>query len=149
MRILKYARVTLETYSDVRRVSKEIWSGHRALFLPETQPGEAEDVLDIDLILHFGMVALGDDGVPADSAALKKLGLPATLSTWLDIETAWRGMKNKFSDATTLVSDDAGNSFCEFRLYSSLAESLLTESLREKAGHVAFQHVPQVQKIPN
>lgn len=46
-------------------------------------------------------------------------------------------------DALTCVSDDAGLYFCEFRLYSSLAEPLLNNSYREKSGRVVFQHLPQ------
>ena len=69
VRIFKYARVTRDTYDDVRRVSKEIWGGQRSLFLPKSssdeiihspgpQSGEREETLDCSLILHLGMVAL-------------------------------------------------------------------------------------------
>ena len=76
IRILKYARVTRDTYADVRRVSKEIWNGQRPLFLPSPPFGETEEKLDIDYILHLGMVAVarrdgyelpGDDGQYVDS----------------------------------------------------------------------------------
>ncbi|KAF2009094.1 hypothetical protein BU24DRAFT_429030 [Aaosphaeria arxii CBS 175.79] len=46
-------------------------------------------------------------------------------------------------DVPIHVSDDAGLYFCEFRLYSSLAETLLQECYSGKRGHVAFQHLPQ------
>lgn len=59
IQILKYACVTRDTYEDVRRVSKEIWGGRRSLFLPEPQPDEEKYNVDISLILHLGMVALG------------------------------------------------------------------------------------------
>ncbi|PVH81578.1 hypothetical protein DL98DRAFT_570964 [Cadophora sp. DSE1049] len=163
IRIWKYSRVTRDTFSDVRRVSQDIWGGRRDLFLPVPQPSEKEEIIDIDVILHFGMVAFGwpesfrfetvarrdgyekpgDDGQYVDSAALQRLGLPKTLNTCFDIEAAWRGVKEKFPDATTVVSNDAGQYFCEFRLYSSLSEPLLTSSLRKKAGRVVFQHLPQ------
>lgn len=116
IRIWKYGRVTRDTYSDVRQVSQDIWGGRRDFFLPVPQPSEKEEVLDIDVILHFGMVAFGwpesfrfetvarrdgyekpgDDGQYVDSAALKRLGLPKTLNTCFDIEAAWRGVKAKF-----------------------------------------------------
>lgn len=41
------------------------------------------------------------------------------------------------------LSHDAGLYFCEFRLYSSLAEPLLTESHKKKCGRTVFQHLPQ------
>ena len=117
IKIFKYARVTRDTYEDVRRVSKEIWGGQRALFLPEPGPNDTEEKVDIDVILHLGMVALGwgpdqfrfetiarrdgyelpgDDGKYVDSRKLKELGLPETLATSFDIEAAWRKVKEKF-----------------------------------------------------
>ena len=117
IRIFKYARVTRDTYEDVRRVSKEIWGGQRSLFLPKAPSCETEEKLDVSLILHLGMVALGwrpdqfrfetvarrdgyelpgDDGQYVDSKALKDLGLPKTLTTSFDIEAAWQKVKEKF-----------------------------------------------------
>ncbi|KAL8670304.1 MAG: hypothetical protein Q9224_007683 [Gallowayella concinna] len=164
IKIFKYARVTRDTYEDVRRVSKEIWSGQRSLFLPKSQADETDEKLDVSLILHLGMVALGweidqfrfetvarrdgyelpgDDGQHVDSKALEELGLPKTLTTCFNIEAAWRNVKAKFPDHPIYLSHDAGLYFCEFRLYSSLAEPLLSESYREKAGRTVFQHLPQ------
>lgn len=117
IKIFKFVRVTRDTYEDVRRVSKEIWDGKRSLFSPEPQPGEEEDNLDISLILHLGMVALGwrpdqfrfetvarrdgyklagDDGQYVDSKELRELGLPETLNTSFDIEAAWRSVNERF-----------------------------------------------------
>ena len=42
------------------------------------------------------------------------------------------------------LSHDAGRHFCEFRLYSSLAEPLLTKEHEKKRGRTVFQHLPQV-----
>ena len=113
IRVLKYYRDTLDTYTDVRFVSNDIWGGNRSRFLPAAQPGEEEHV-DVDFILHLGMIALGwdpnqfrfetlarrdgyklpgDDGKHVDSDYLKSLGLPEFLSTSLDIEAAWRKVK--------------------------------------------------------
>ncbi|KAL2068166.1 hypothetical protein VTL71DRAFT_16264 [Oculimacula yallundae] len=170
IRILKFARVTRDMYEDVRRTSAEIWGGRRALFLPEPAASEKEDIVDVSMVLHLGMVALGwnpnvfrfetiarregyklpgDDGKHIDSKELKDLGLPETLHTSFDIEAAWRKVKDQYplkilyQDPDTSVSDDAGLYFCEFRLYSSLAEPLLNEKLRNKSGRVVFQHLPQ------
>ena len=117
IRIFKYARVTRDTYEDVRRVSKEIWGGQRSLFLPKPRPGETEEKLDVSLILHLGMVALGwgpdqfrfetvsrrdgyelpgDDGQYVNSKELKELGLPKTLATSFDVEAAWRKVREQF-----------------------------------------------------
>ncbi|KAK8067310.1 hypothetical protein PG997_014057 [Apiospora hydei] len=158
IRILKYGRDTRDMYEDVRRVSREIWGGARSLFLPEPLPGEEDEShVDIDLILHMGMIALGgdptqflfetvarrddyelagDDGKLVDSDQLKCLGLPETLQTSFNIEAAWRKVHQDHPD-------DAGLYFCEFRLYSSLAEPLLTEAFRAKKGRVLFLHLPQ------
>ncbi|OBT60956.1 hypothetical protein VE03_09762 [Pseudogymnoascus sp. 23342-1-I1] len=164
IRILKYARDTRDTYEDVRRVSKDIWGGQRTMF--SRMPGleEKEGHVDVDLILHLGMVALGwrtdmfrfetmarrdgyklpgDDGQFVNSDYLQKLGLPTSLETSFDVEAGWRKVKEKFPDTPSCVSDDAGLYFCEFRLYSSLAEPLLTPSFREKSGRVVFEHLPQ------
>lgn len=86
-------------------------------FWPAPQSGETEEKVDIDRILHLGMVALGwspdqfrfetiarrdgydlpgDDGQYADSNALKELGLPETLTPSLIIDAAWRKVKDKF-----------------------------------------------------
>ena len=121
IRFFKYARVTRDTYQDVRRVSKEIWGGQRSLFLPKPEEGESEERLDVSLILHLGMVALGwrpdqfrfetvarrdgyelpgDDGQYVDSKELKELGLPKTLASSLDIESAWRVVRGKFPVST-------------------------------------------------
>lgn len=117
IKIFKYARVTRDAYEDVRRVSKEIWSGQRALFLPRPEPNDTEEKVEISVILHLGMVALGwapdqfrfetiarrdgyelpgDDGQHVDSKQLKELGLPESLATSFDIEAAWRKVKEKF-----------------------------------------------------
>ncbi|KAK4159041.1 hypothetical protein QBC43DRAFT_327938 [Cladorrhinum sp. PSN259] len=163
IRILKYYRDTLDTYTDVRFVSHDIWAGKRSQFLPK--PSETEDEhVDIDLILHLGMIALdwdpdqfrfetiarrdgyglpGDDGKHVDSAELKALGLPDTLSTSLDVEAAWQKVKKQYPHVTTCVSDDAGLYFCEFRLYSSLAEPCLVKEFGNKRGRTVFQHIPQ------
>ncbi|KAK8137475.1 pyroglutamyl-peptidase [Apiospora sp. TS-2023a] len=152
-------------YEDVRRVSREIWSGDRSLLLPEPEPGEdKESHVEIDFILHLGMISLGgdptqfrfetvarrdgyelegDDGKLVDSGQLKALGLPETLATSFDVEAAWRKVGQDHPQVTCCVSNDAGLYFCEFRLYSSLAEPLLTESCREKEGRVLFLHLPQ------
>ena len=159
IRIRKYQRDTRDTYEDVRKVSKEIWGGSAVLF------GEKEgDLIDIDIILHFGMIALGwdpnqfrfetvarrdgyslpgDDNKPVDSGELERLSLPTVLTTSLDVKGAWRQVQDKFPDVKTYVSDDAGLYFCEFRLYSSLAEVILTENLHNKKGHTSFLHLPQ------
>jgi hypothetical protein len=115
--IHKYARTTHDTYTDVRRVSKEIWSGggQRSLFLPELGVGEEDDnTLDIDFILHLGMEVRdeffgfetrarregykkpGDDGVYVDSAELEKEGLPAELYPKFDVEAAYEHVKSLF-----------------------------------------------------
>lgn len=50
---------------------------------------------------------------------------------------------DRHKDVTSCVSGDAGLYFCEFRLYSSLAEPLLCKELEDKKGRVVFQHLPQ------
>ncbi len=111
IRILKDYRDTLDTYTDVRFVSNDIWSGKRSRFLPAAQPGEIDEHADVDFILHLGIIALGwdpdqfrfetiarrdgyklpgDDGKHVDSDYLKSLGLLEVLSTSLDVEAAWR-----------------------------------------------------------
>jgi hypothetical protein len=102
IRILKYYRDTLDTYTDVRFVSRDIWGGKRSRFLPAPQPGDTEKHVDVDFILHLGTIALGwdpdqlrfgtvarrdgyklpgDDGKHVDSDGLKAFGLPELLST--------------------------------------------------------------------
>ncbi|KAK8127092.1 pyroglutamyl-peptidase [Apiospora kogelbergensis] len=164
IRILKYARDTHDTYEDVRRVSHDIWDGERPLFLPKPGPGEDERHVEIDAVLHLGMIALGgdptqfrfetiarrdgyelpgDDGTHVDSDELRRLGLPESLRTSFDVEAAWRRVQQEHPGVVSCVSDDAGLYFCEFRFYSSLAETLLTERFRAKEGRVLFQHLPQ------
>ncbi|KAK4083822.1 uncharacterized protein Triagg1_1484 [Trichoderma aggressivum f. europaeum] len=171
IRIFKYFRDTLDTYDDVRYVSRDMWSGRRSLFLPEPEPIENEEHVDVDFILHLGMIALGwdsnqsrfettarrdgynlhgDDGKLVDSDQLRQLGLPETLST----EYLYLALANFFlkirilwgtdapEDVTSCVSEDAVY-FCEVRLYSSLAEPLLCKELEDKNGRVVFQHLPQ------
>jgi hypothetical protein len=111
--IRKYARVTRDTYTDVRRVSKEIWSGQRSLFLPELAAGEDDNILDIDFILHLGMEVRDeffgfetrarrkgyepeDDGIHVDSAGLTDEGLPEELCPKLDVEAAYEHVKSSF-----------------------------------------------------
>lgn len=126
IRIWKYYRDTLDTYDDVRRVSREIWTGEISSFtevseteLAASSPQKKKSTghVDIDLILHLGMAALGypsdefhfetiarrdgyvlpgDDGKVVDSEQLKSLGLPEILSTSFDVEAAWRQVKQKF-----------------------------------------------------
>lgn len=193
IRIFKYFRDTLDTYDDVRYVSRDIWSGKRSLFLPKPEPNDKEEHIDVDFILHLGMIALGwdsnqfrfettarrdgynlsgDDGKLVDSEQLRQLGLPETLSTSLDVKAAWIKVKQRYpvstsiqfrptsflktqilwdtdarEDVTSCVSEDAGLYFCEFRLYSSLAEPLLCKEFDDKKGRVVFQHLPQAHDL--
>ncbi|PGH12101.1 hypothetical protein AJ79_04500 [Helicocarpus griseus UAMH5409] len=156
--IRKYSRDTRDTYEGVRRVSREIWGGKRSCFLPEHQPGDDEGYVKVDLILHLGMIALGwnpdqfrfettgrrdgyelagDNGKHVDSDQLKELGLPESLTTAFDIEAAWRKVRDEFPGVSSCVST-------EFRLYSSLAEPLLTEAFRKKKGRVVFERHPKL-----
>ncbi|KAM7203896.1 hypothetical protein V8F33_001867 [Rhypophila sp. PSN 637] len=163
IRVLKYYRDTLDTYDDVRFVSRDIWAGDRSHFLPK--PSDAEDQhVDIDLILHIGMIALGwdhkqfrfetmarrdgyelpgDDGKHVDSALLKALGLPEMLSTSLDVEAAWQQVKKEHPVGGRVLDSHACLYFCEFRLYSSLAEPCLVKEFSHKKGRVVFEHLPQ------
>lgn len=123
IRILKYFRDTLDTYDDVRHVSRDIWSGKRSLFLPKPEPNDKEEHVNVDFILHLGMIALGwdhnqfrfettarrdgynlpgDDGKFVDSDQLKRLGLPETLSTSLDVNAAWRKVKECYPVSTSI-----------------------------------------------
>ncbi|KAL6802586.1 peptidase C15 [Trichoderma sp. SZMC 28013] len=171
IRIFKYFRDTLDTYDDVRYVSRDIWSGKRSLFLPKPEPNDKEEHIDVDFILHLGMIALGwdsnqfrfettarrdgynlsgDDGKLVDSEQLRQLGLPETLSTSLDVKAAWIKIlwdTDAREDVTSCVSEDAGLYFCEFRLYSSLAEPLLCKEFDDKKGRVVFQHLPQAHDL--
>jgi hypothetical protein len=61
IQIFKYFRDTLDTYDDVRYVSRDIWSGKRSLFLPKPEPDDKEEHVNVDFILHLGMIALGWD----------------------------------------------------------------------------------------
>ncbi|KAI9163603.1 hypothetical protein HJFPF1_05221 [Paramyrothecium foliicola] len=145
IRILEYFCDTLDTYDDVRSVSRNIWTSKRTSFLPEAQPDENEEHVRIDLILHLGMIALdwdpdqfrfetiahrdgyklpGDDGKYVDSDQLKNLGLPDTLTTSLDIEAAWRTVKQYHPDV------------------HRVAEPLLTKEFAGKKGRVVFEHLP-------
>lgn len=93
-------------------------------FWPAPQSGETEEKVDIDLILHLGMIALGwspdqfrfetiarrdgydlpgDDGQYVDSKAIKELGLPETSTPSLNIEAAWRKVKDKFPITPVLI----------------------------------------------
>lgn len=123
VRIFKYFRDTLDTYDDVRHVSRDIWTGKRSLFLPKPEPGDKEEHVNVDFILHLGMVALGwdpnqfrfetiarrdgydlpgDDGKFVESDQLKRLGLPETLSTSLDVNAAWRKVKERYPVSTSI-----------------------------------------------
>ncbi|KAL3475545.1 hypothetical protein BJX99DRAFT_157799 [Aspergillus californicus] len=138
IRILKYTRDTIDTYTDVRQVSRDIWGGRSSHFrTPAHQNPDgssADDHVDVDLILHLGMVALeypqifsfetiarregyelpGDDGKFVDTQELRRLGLPDTLATAFDVEAAWRKVKEQFPDTPCSISKDAGHYFCEF-----------------------------------
>ncbi len=50
---------------------------------------------------------------------------------------------DNLQNTPSCLSDDAGGYFCEFRMYSSLAEPLLNEAFRDKRGRVVFEHLPQ------
>jgi hypothetical protein len=125
IRILKYYRDTRDTYTDVRFVSNDIWSGKRSRFLPVPQPGEIEEHVNIDFILHLGMIGFdwdpdqfrfetiarrdgyklpGDDGEHVDSDYLKSLGLPEVLSTSLDVEAACRKVKQDLPVSASALS---------------------------------------------
>ncbi|EGX92159.1 Peptidase C15 [Cordyceps militaris CM01] len=161
VQILKYHRDTRDTYADVRQVSRDIWGGDPSFYHP---PPPSSSAVSIDFIVHLGMIALGwddaqfrfetlarragyalpgDDGQLVDAAELERLGLPAELHTALNVEAGCRQVKACFPDTVACVSEDAGLYFCEFRLYSSLAEPLLHEAWAAKRGKATFVHLPQ------
>ncbi|CAG8960526.1 hypothetical protein HYFRA_00008246 [Hymenoscyphus fraxineus] len=128
---MKYARITHDIYEDVRRVSKEIWGGQRSLFLPEPPSGENNTTVDIDMILHLGMVALGwrTDQFRFEKVARRDgYKLP--------------GDDGKY-DTPAVVSEDTGLYFYKFRIYLLLVEPLISEGIQGKSGRVVFVHLPQ------
>lgn len=115
IRILKYHGDTRDTYENVRRVSKDIWGGNSSFFQPS--PGATQDAVDIDFIVHLGMISLGwddkqfrfetvarrggyqlpgDDGKLVDSAELERLGLPSKLWTSLNVEAGCEQVRVSF-----------------------------------------------------
>jgi hypothetical protein len=114
IRILKYARATLDSYEDIRRVSKEIWQGDRSIFIPSPKSEEENSDLAVDVILHLGMEIRkeefcletrarrdgyekpGEDGKYIDPDHFKDTDLPPVLSTGFDVEAAFEKVHAKF-----------------------------------------------------
>ncbi|KAJ3496069.1 hypothetical protein NLG97_g2936 [Lecanicillium saksenae] len=159
IRVQKLARDSLDTYTDVRSVSRIVWAGKRKDFLPKPDAGDEDATIDIDFVVHLGMDLReetfgletqarrdvydkpGSDGKYLQTNPFTEGGLPEVLKTGFDVHAAWEKVHQQFPDTPCFVSDDAGAYFCEFRLYSSLAEAL--EHHENKKGKVLFLHVPK------
>ena len=98
--ILKYERILLNTYVEVRQVSQELWDGTRDKFLPRTTPDEASKKADVDFILYLCPETRSDIYVETQarrdgycelglgrgySHLLEDLGLPPVLSPEFDL----------------------------------------------------------------
>ncbi|KAH7333402.1 hypothetical protein BKA65DRAFT_403803 [Rhexocercosporidium sp. MPI-PUGE-AT-0058] len=153
IRVRKLAQDSLDTYADVRSVSRKVWAGKRKVFLPKPDAGDEDTTIDIDVVVHLGMELRektfgletqarrdvydkpGSDGKHLGTNLFIEKGLPEVLNTSFGVHAAWE------KDTPCFVSDDAGSYFSEFRLYSSLAEAL--EHHEDKKGKVLFLHVPK------
>lgn len=111
----------MDTYDDVRRVSREIWSGRRSFFLPSAKQEEQDSKLDIDFIVHLGMEVRdgffgfetrarrdgydqpGDDGVYVDSKGLAEEGLPKELFPRFDVKAAFKTVKENYPVCSSSV----------------------------------------------
>ncbi|OAQ97898.1 hypothetical protein LLEC1_07353 [Akanthomyces lecanii] len=159
IRVRKLAQDSLDTYTDVRSVSRKVWAGKRKDFMPLSDAVDEDTTIDIDFVVHLGMELReetfrletrarrdvydkpGSDGEYLGTNPFAEKGLPEVLETAFDVHAAWDKVHREFPDTPCSVSDDAGSYFCEFRLYSSLAEAL--EHHGDKKGKVLFLHVPK------
>ncbi|KAL8902572.1 MAG: hypothetical protein Q9207_004573 [Kuettlingeria erythrocarpa] len=157
--VLRYYRDSLDTYDDILNMVAEIWNAKRSSFLPKPdEESEEEQRIDIAFALHLGMTTAvpefraekiayrdgykrpGEDGVYVDQDHFKKLGLPESLEPAFDADGAVALLKEKFAEVPIRASAEPNRGFCEYRLYSSLAE--VQRNHKPKIGKAAFLHVP-------
>lgn len=55
IRVRKLAQDSLDTYTDVRSVSRKVWAGKRKDFMPKPDAGDEDTTIDIDFVVHLGM----------------------------------------------------------------------------------------------
>ncbi|QLI71263.1 uncharacterized protein G6M90_00g069810 [Metarhizium brunneum] len=130
------------------------------IFLPSEPSHDQEDeVVDFAFGLHLGMTTAvpefqaeriayrdgyerpGEDGVYINKEYFQKLGLPESLDPAFDSDTAVARVKVTFPEIPIRASADPNSGFCEYRLYSSLAELQL--NYISMLGMAAFLHVPK------
>ncbi|XXG99309.1 hypothetical protein Hte_005646 [Hypoxylon texense] len=138
---------------------EELWTAGRSSFLPSPSPGHEDEVVDFAFGLHPGMTTAvpefrvekisyrdgykrpGEDGVYVNREHFQKLGLPESLELAFDTDAAVARVKAEFPDLPLRASADPNQSFCEYRLYSSLAE--LQSNHASKLGKATFLHIPK------
>ncbi|KAL8791933.1 MAG: hypothetical protein Q9195_005509 [Heterodermia aff. obscurata] len=156
--VLKYRRDSLDTYKDVLQMMEEMWKARRSSFLPKADSGHEDEEVDIGFAVHLGMTTAvpefraetiayrdgyerpGEDGVYVDEEYFKDLGLPESLEPVFDIDAAVKKVKDQFPGILFRSSANPNQGFCEYRLFSSLAELELNH--KSKRGKAVFLHVP-------
>ncbi|KAF5128311.1 hypothetical protein E5D57_009247 [Metarhizium anisopliae] len=167
--VLKYHRDSLDIYKDILKMIEEVWTARRSFFLPEPSHDQEDEVVDFAFGLHLGMTTAvpefqaeriayrdgyerpGEDGVYINKEYFQKLGLPESLDPAFDSDTAVARVKAAFplkglhcwssQEIPIRASADPNSGFCEYRLYSSLAELQLNHI--STLGMAAFLHVPK------
>ncbi|KAK9444585.1 hypothetical protein VB005_01648 [Metarhizium brunneum] len=157
--VLKYHRDSLDISEDILKMIEEVWTARRSFFLPESSHDQEDEVVDFAFGLHLGMTTAvpefqaeriayrdgyerpGEDGVYIDKEYFQKLGLPESLDPAFDSDTAVARVKAAFPEIPIRASANPNSGFCEYRLYSSLAELQLNHI--SKLGMAAFLHVPK------
>ncbi|KAJ8124261.1 hypothetical protein O1611_g9380 [Lasiodiplodia mahajangana] len=159
--VLKFRQDSLDVYKDILKMVKEVWTAKRTSFLPEPSPDHEDEVVDFAFGLHLGMTTAvpefraekiahrdgyerpGEDKVYVDKEYFQKLDLPGSLKPAFDSDAAVAQMKARFPETPIRADDKPNQGFCEYRLYSSLAELQLHHP--SKLGRAAFLHVPKDQ----
>ncbi|KAI5865740.1 hypothetical protein GGS23DRAFT_353078 [Durotheca rogersii] len=163
VKILKYPRERTCSFREMRETNEEIWSNDPSVF------GEATTFAGgrlpyIDLVLHIGKCTQKKPGYWVESVARRDVykgvddegqtfppgqtgpggiweRLPDRLSPCFDIDKAANTIGREHPDVISGRSDDAGASFCELELFSSLAVCVK----RREALRAAFFHIPPRQ----
>lgn len=156
--VLKHHPDSLDVYAEVLKMVEQVWEARRSSFLPAPSAGQENDVVDFAFGVHMGMTTAvpefraekiayrdgykrpGEDGVYVDEDHFRNLDLPASLHPTFDNDAAVASVKAKFVDLPLRASADPNFGFCEYRLYSSLAELYLKH--KSKEGKAVFLHVP-------
>ncbi|KAJ4307389.1 hypothetical protein N0V84_012773 [Fusarium piperis] len=160
IRIIEYPDAVRTSWSTVRELIPQLWTGSKSLYRLYMDPDEPKS-LDVHVLLHIGMLDKPGEAFRIERNGYKcgydlpdvdgkypthddKTGggtwdnVPEKISTELDIDSIHKRVTSELKNVNIVISDDHPRFLCGYTYFSSLAHLYNKGETRR----LLFLHVP-------